>query len=84
MQERDNSLSIIIETSIDIKTMIQSIDEKATNMRNQKTFTNQRAKAANLADSISELEMKINRMIGVTDCSDQNIIEIKNHLIEIY
>jgi len=40
MQDRDNGLSAIIETSIDIKSMIQSIDEKANNMRNQKTFTN--------------------------------------------
>lgn len=29
-QERDNALSLIIETSIDIKSVIQNIDEKAS------------------------------------------------------
>ena len=31
MQERDNALSLLIEKSIDLKTTIQSIDEKAAN-----------------------------------------------------
>ena len=35
-------------------------------------------------DSIHELEMKINKMVNVTDCCDQNVIEIKNHLIDLY
>ena len=28
--------------------------------------------------------MKINKMIHITDCTDHNVIEIKNHLIDLY
>ena len=31
MQERDNALSLLIEKSIDLKSKVNSIDEKATN-----------------------------------------------------
>ena len=31
MQERDNALSLLIEKSIDLKSSVMSIDEKATN-----------------------------------------------------
>jgi len=74
-QERDNSLSLIIEKSIDIKSVIQSIDEKASSLRSKKSTIN---------DSIHELEMKINKMVHLTDCKDQNVIEIKNHLVDLY
>lgn len=81
MQERDNALSLLIEKSIDIKTNIQSIDEKATS-----TFAKQGRKS-NIADLISDLEMQITNMVsipGVGSCQDQNVIEIKNHLIDLY
>jgi hypothetical protein len=37
-QERDNALSLIIEKSIDIKTLIQNIDEKATTAKRTNAF----------------------------------------------
>jgi len=62
MQDRDNGLSLIIETSIDIKSTIQSIDEKSSSMRT----TAGRKKGSGLSDLINDLEIKINRMISQT------------------
>ena len=83
MQERDNALSLLIEKSIDLKSKVERIDEKATNQ-----FQNKKArKTTNIGDLIQELESSIRGMMtgrGLQDCSDQNVIEVKNHLIDLY
>lgn len=81
MQERDNALSMLIEKSIDIKTNIQSIDEKASS-----SFAKSSRKS-NIADLIQDLDLQITNMVnipGISACQDQNVIEIKNHLIDLY
>ena len=50
---------MLIEKSIDIKTNIQSIDEKA-----RSTFAKQGRKS-NIADLISDLEMQITNMVNI-------------------
>lgn len=82
-QERDNALSLIIETSIDLKSVIQTIDEKAKTSARQTTF---RANKGNqgLNDQIHDLELRINKMVHISDCKDHNVVEIKNHLIDLY
>lgn len=61
MQERDNALSLLIEQSIDLKSKVNSIDEKAQNQyKNQKSGR----KATNIGDLIQDLEMQVNSMMS--------------------
>ena len=87
MQERDNALSLLIEKSIDLKSKVNSIDEKAQNQyKNQKSGR----KATNIGDLIQDLEMQVNSMMSsngngtLQECNDQNVIEVRNHLIDLY
>ena len=79
MQERDNALSMLIEKSIDIKSSIQSINEKASNQFQ----SNKASRKSNISEHIQELELQIQNMMD-SKSQDQNIIEIKNHLIDLY
>jgi len=84
MQERDNALSLLIEKSIDLKSTVMSIDEKATNQFNS---TGGRKPKTNISDLIQDLEVQVTsimNMRGVLNCEDQNVIEIRNHLIDLY
>ena len=40
--------------------------------------------STSLQDGIHDLEMRMNKMIHSTDCKDLNVIEIKNHLVDLY
>ena len=85
MQERDNALSLLIEKSIDLKSRVNSIDEKATNQFQNKKSS--RKVGSSIADQIQELELSITSMMTMNDlskCNDQNVIEVKNHLIDLY
>ena len=50
MQERDNALSLLIEKSIDLKSTVMSIDEKATNQFN--SMKNKGKPKTNISDLI--------------------------------
>ena len=67
---------MLIERSIDLKSMIQSIEEKSSTVR-------QRSKSG-MSEMIQELEFKIQKLMHASDCPDQNVVEVKNHLIELY
>jgi hypothetical protein len=88
MQERDNALSLLIEKSIDLKSTVMSIDEKATNQFNSMNNKGSNRKPkTNINDLIQDLEIQVQgimNMNGLTSCEDQNVLEIKNHLIDLY
>ena len=58
MQIRDNAISLIIEKSIDIKSLVMGIDEKANNHIQSSIKGNQKIrKVSNISENIQELEM---------------------------
>lgn len=61
MQTRDNALSMLIEKSIDLKSAVMTIDEKANNYivaRNQKKGSKGRSiRRVNINDNVQELEL---------------------------
>lgn len=77
---------MLIEMSIDIKSVIQNLDEKASsNMQRMTGFQVGPPKSnTNLQDGIHDLEMRINKMMHATQCKDLNVVEIKNHLVDLY
>ena len=70
MQDRDNALTLLIEKSIDLKSIVMSIDEKASNQmlavrsQSQQLGAHKR-KQSNLSDLIQDLEMQITAMMNV-------------------
>ena len=71
LQDRDNALTLLIEKSIDLKSIVMSIDEKASNQmlaaRSQlgSQGTINKRKQANLGDLIQDLEMQVTAMMNV-------------------
>lgn len=70
MQDRDNALTLLIEKSIDLKSIVMSIDEKASNqmlaVRSQsQQLGAPKRKQSNLSDLIQDLEMQITAMMNV-------------------
>lgn len=60
MQERDNALSLLIEKSIDLKSHVMSIDEKATNQFNSMNNKGSNRKPkTNINDLIQDLEIQV-------------------------
>jgi len=77
LQERDNALTLLIEKSIDLKSIVMSIDEKASNQMlsvgsqaqlaaQGKKSLNKHRKTANIADLIQDLEMQITGMMNIS------------------
>ena len=67
-----------------MKSTVISIDEKVNNQFNNKSG---RKVKTNIADNIQDLEASVSRMMsmrGLENCQDQNIIDIRNHLIDLY
>lgn len=87
MQARDNALSVLIERSIDLKSAVMTIDEKAQNyitQRSQKSKGQRMpSRKVNISDQVGDLEMQITKLM--TDAnSDQSVNEVRNHLIDLY
>lgn len=60
LQTRDNALSMLIERSIDLKSAVMTIDEKAQNYMTQRSKAKgksaMRLRKVNLADQVSDLD----------------------------
>jgi len=80
LKQRDQFLSKLIQKSIDLKNQVMTIDEKK-NPAHKKTNMFSHAQTGEL---MSELELKIAKLMELKEESGSMLMEMRDHLIEVY